>query len=140
MRDDERTLRLLLKAAPPSARAEIFEAAMRGVDLTTAEFGDDLLDVLPRDVRVREARRMLGLRAVGDVAQRVRQMTAFLPFEEARPVLAELTRRPDADERGAGTRCSSAARGASATRRSSRRCWSPSTGSATSRTRSGGAC
>lgn len=29
-------------------------------------------------------------------------MTAFLPFEEARPVLEELTRRPDADERATG--------------------------------------
>ncbi|MBE1537504.1 hypothetical protein [Actinomadura algeriensis] len=102
VRDDERTLRLLLKAVPPSARGELFAAAMRGVDLTTAELGDDLLDVLPREVRVREARRMLGLRAVADVPHRVRQVTAFLPFEEARPVLDEPTRRPDANERGSG--------------------------------------
>ncbi|GGV08359.1 hypothetical protein GCM10010182_29620 [Actinomadura cremea] len=102
VRDDERALRLLLKAVPPSGRGALFDAAMRGVDLATAVLGDELLEVLPREVRVREARRMLGLRAVADHPVQVRQVTAFLPFEEARPVLAELTRRPDADERAAG--------------------------------------
>ncbi|MFD0904784.1 hypothetical protein [Actinomadura sediminis] len=102
VRGDEHTLRLLLKAVPPSARGALFDTAMRGFDLTTAVLGDALLDVLPRDVRVREARRTLGLRAVADRPAQVRQVTAHLPFEEARPVLAELTRRPGAEERAAG--------------------------------------
>ncbi|QFG20607.1 hypothetical protein [Actinomadura sp. WMMB 499] len=102
VRDDGSALRGLLKAVPPSERGALFDAAMRGVDLTAAVHDDALLDVLPRDVRVREARRMLGLRAVADHPLQVRQVTAFLPFEEARPVLIELTRRPDAEERGAG--------------------------------------
>ncbi|WP_034516101.1 hypothetical protein [Actinomadura rifamycini] len=102
VRGDEHTLRLLLKAVPPSERGALFDTAMRGVDLTAAVLGDALLDVLPRDVRVREARRMLGLRAVADDPAQVRRVTAFLPFEEARPVLAELIRRPDAEERAAG--------------------------------------
>ncbi|MEV5830356.1 hypothetical protein AB0L25_32805 [Spirillospora sp. NPDC052242] len=111
VRGDERTLRLLLKAVPPRQRGALFDTAMRGVDLTAAVLDDPLLDVLPRDVRVREARRMLGLRAVADHPDQVRRVTAHLPFEEARPVLAELTRRPDAEERAAGyallVRCAS---------------------------------
>ncbi|TDC09102.1 hypothetical protein [Actinomadura bangladeshensis] len=102
VREDERTLRLLLKAVPPSRRGALFDAAMDGVDLAAAELGGELLDVLPRAVRVREARRMLALRAVAGRPQRVQAVSAFLPFEEARPVLAELIRRPDADERAAG--------------------------------------
>lgn len=102
VREDDRMLCLLLKAFPPSRRAAVFDAAMRGVDLSTAELGESLLDVLPRAVRTREARRMLGLRKVAGSPERVRSVTAFLPYEEALPVLEELTRRPDADERAAG--------------------------------------
>ncbi|WP_024936046.1 hypothetical protein [Actinomadura welshii] len=102
VREDDHALCLLLKAFPPGRRAAVFDAAMRGVDLGTAELGEPLLDVLPREVRTREARRMLGLRRVAASPERVRSVTAFLPFEEARPVLEELTRRPDADERATG--------------------------------------
>ncbi|WP_067802918.1 hypothetical protein [Actinomadura formosensis] len=102
VREDEHALLLLLKAVPPGRRGELFDAAMAGVDLTTADLGDALPDVLPRAVRVREARRMLTLRAVADRPRRARAVSAFLPLEEARPVLEELIRRPDADERAAG--------------------------------------
>ncbi|MEU8345110.1 hypothetical protein AB0C74_25720 [Spirillospora sp. NPDC048832] len=102
LREDEYALALLLSAVPPSRRGALFDAAMDGVDLAAREFGDGLMNVLPRAVRAREARRMLGLRAVAEHPQRVRAVSAYLPFEEARPVLEELTRRPDADERAAG--------------------------------------
>ncbi|WP_433462591.1 hypothetical protein [Spirillospora sp. CA-128828] len=102
LRDDEYVLRRLLKTVPPSRRGALFDAAMADVDLTAAELGEDLLNALPRPVRVREARRMLALRTVAERPRRVRAVTAFLPFEEARPLLEEQTRRPDAEERAEG--------------------------------------
>ncbi|MFB4309066.1 hypothetical protein [Actinomadura sp. GTD37] len=102
VREDEDALRLLLTAAPPGRRGALFDAATDGIDLAARELGGALLDVLPRAVRIREARRMLGLRAVAEHPRRVQAVSAFLPFEEARPVLEELTRRPDADDRAAG--------------------------------------
>ncbi|WP_301178072.1 hypothetical protein [Actinomadura geliboluensis] len=102
VREDESALRLLLAAVAPARRGALFDAAMDGVDLAARELGDALMNVLPRAVRVREARRMLGLRAVAGHPQRVQAVSAYLPFDEARPVLEEPTRRPDADERAAG--------------------------------------
>ncbi|MFI0372512.1 hypothetical protein ACH35V_32000 [Actinomadura sp. 1N219] len=102
VREDESALTLLLKAFAPGRRAAVFDAAMDGVDLTAREFGASLLNVLPHAVRVREARRMLGLRRVAESPSSGRELTAFLPYDEALPVLSELTRRPVADERAAG--------------------------------------
>ncbi|WP_173095063.1 hypothetical protein [Actinomadura verrucosospora] len=102
VREDGHTLRLLLKAFPPSHRARVFEVAMAGVDLSTAELDESLLEVLPRALRVQEARRMLRLRRVAETPARYWSISAFLPYEEALPVLEALTRRPDADERATG--------------------------------------
>ncbi|TDD71813.1 hypothetical protein [Actinomadura rubrisoli] len=102
VRDDEGALCLLLKAFAPGRRAAVFDAAMSGTDLGAREFGEALLGVLPRAVRVREARRMLGLRKVAESPARVWAVTSFLPYDEALPVLGEVTRRPDAGERGTG--------------------------------------
>ncbi|MGP4023302.1 hypothetical protein [Actinomadura sp. 3N407] len=102
VREDEGALRLLLGAFPPSRREAVFEAAMGGVDRGAAEPGEELLEVLPRAVRFREARRMMGLRKVTETPARMWAVAAFLPYEEALPVLGEVTRRADADERGAG--------------------------------------
>ncbi|TDD64037.1 hypothetical protein E1293_42035 [Actinomadura darangshiensis] len=102
VREDDYALRRLLRSVAPGRRGALFDAAMAGVDLTTAEFGDALLDVLPRATRIREARRMLALRTVAERPDRVRAVTAYLPYEEARPVLQEVTRRPDADDRATG--------------------------------------
>ncbi|MEU8797595.1 hypothetical protein [Spirillospora sp. NPDC048819] len=102
VREDESALRLLLGAFPPSRREAVFEAAMDGVDRGVAEPGEALLEVLPRAVRYREARRMMGLRSVTETPARTWAVAAFLPYEEALPVLGEVTRRTDADERGAG--------------------------------------
>ncbi|TDE29481.1 hypothetical protein [Actinomadura sp. 6K520] len=102
VREDPGALRRLLGAFPPSRREAVFEAAMRGVDRGAAELGEDLLDVLPREPRYREARRMMGLRRVAETPSRTWGVAAFLPYEEALPILGELTRRPDAGERATG--------------------------------------
>ncbi|WP_165503190.1 hypothetical protein, partial [Actinomadura fibrosa] len=102
VRDDENALRYLLKAFPPGRRAAVFDAAMEGVDLGARLFGEAIMEVLPRAVRVREARRMLALRTVSESPDRTRSITAFLPYDEALPFLEELTRRPDAGERANG--------------------------------------
>ncbi|MDL4819563.1 hypothetical protein [Actinomadura opuntiae] len=102
VREDGTALRLLLKAFPPSRREHVFDAAMVGVDLSAAELDEPLLDVLPHAVRIREARRMLGLQRISEAPARSWSITAFLPYDEALPVLGALTRRPDADDRATG--------------------------------------
>ncbi|TDC67593.1 hypothetical protein E1200_14500 [Actinomadura sp. GC306] len=102
VRTDTGALRRLLSAFPPSRREAVFEAAMRGVDRGAAELGDTLLDVLPRALRYREARRMMGLRKVAESPSRTWAVAAFLPYDEAVPVLGELTRRPVSSERATG--------------------------------------
>lgn len=104
VREDDGALRDLLRSLPPSRRGAFFDAAMSGVDRTAAMVSESLLDVLPTSVRVREARRMLGLRRVADHPGEVRRVTALLPFEEAEPVLRPLTRRSEASERAGGYR------------------------------------
>jgi hypothetical protein len=99
---DDHALLFLLKTFPPSRRARIFELATAGTDLSTAELGGALLDVLPVAVRVREARRMLRLRRVAETPHAYWATHAFLPFDEALPVLQAVTRRQDADERATG--------------------------------------
>ncbi|MEV0824315.1 hypothetical protein [Nonomuraea rubra] len=100
--DDADALINLLRAVPPSRRDAVFTAAMRGVDLAQRVLSDELLDVLPLRRRVAEARRMLGLRAVAEHPLRTLETTAFLPYDEAEPVLREATRRSDATDRANG--------------------------------------
>ncbi|MEW2354841.1 hypothetical protein [Spirillospora sp. NPDC029432] len=104
VRDDAATLALLLNAYPPSRRDAIHAAAMAGTDLATAEHDERVMEVLPWAARAREARRMLGLTRVAGDPHRLREVASFLPYDEARPVLYEVTRRPDADDRAAGYR------------------------------------
>ncbi|TDC86998.1 hypothetical protein [Actinomadura sp. 7K507] len=102
VREHGDVLRRLLKAFPPSRREAVFEAAMSGVDRGAAVLDADLMEVLPRALRFREARRMMGLRKVAEAPPRTWSAASFLPYEEALPVLGELIRRQDADERATG--------------------------------------
>ncbi|WP_329521463.1 hypothetical protein [Spirillospora sp. NBC_01491] len=77
---------------------------MAGRDLATEQLDEDLLDVLPYTVRVREARRMLRLCAIAEAPWPSWEATAFLPYDEALPVLGAVARRPDATERATGYR------------------------------------
>ncbi|MFI0349128.1 hypothetical protein [Actinomadura sp. 9N407] len=102
VRDESRTLARLLRTFAPSRREEIFTAAMAGIDLATAEPAPAVMEVLPWRARAREARRMLGLRRVAERPRRVWEVTAYLPYDEALPVLREVARRPGADDRAIG--------------------------------------
>ncbi|MGI5163567.1 hypothetical protein ACQEU3_04355 [Spirillospora sp. CA-253888] len=95
---------LLLRAFPPGRRAHVFALVVGDRDRSTAEVFDATMEVLPHALRAAEARRMLGLRRVTDKPGRRWEVTSYLPFDEAEPVLGELTRRPDADERATGYR------------------------------------
>lgn len=99
VREDESALADLLRAVPPSRREAVFAAAVEGVDLSQATHSDELLDVLPWRRRVAEARRMLGLREVAAFPYRTLEVTAFLPYDEAEPVLRAATRRSDGSDR-----------------------------------------
>ncbi|WP_043620771.1 hypothetical protein [Nonomuraea candida] len=104
VRDDEQAVADLLLAVPPGRRDALFTEVMRGADLSRAIHSERLLNVLPLRRRVAEARRMLGLRAVAESPRRTLEVTAFLPYDEAEPVLRAATRRSDALDRAHGYR------------------------------------
>nr|SBO92384.1 hypothetical protein BN4615_P1898 [Nonomuraea gerenzanensis] len=89
----------LLRALPPARRDAVFTAAMHGFDLSQHVLPEELLSLLPLRRRVAEARRMLGLRAIGEDERRTLEITAFLPYDEAEPVLRAATRRSDPGDR-----------------------------------------
>ncbi|MGP4096221.1 hypothetical protein [Nonomuraea sp. KM90] len=102
VRDDEDALIDLLRSVPPSRRDTVFTATMEGVDLSQALLSEDLLNVLPLRRRVAEARRMLGLRVIAEDPYRSLELTAFLPYDEAEPVLRAATRRSEGFDRANG--------------------------------------
>lgn len=102
LRESERGLVALLRALPPSRRASLYAAAYAGVDRTLARPSDQLLEVLPRDLRTAEALRMLALDTVRADPDLTLHYTAFLPWEQARESLAAAARRPRADDRAEG--------------------------------------
>ncbi|HEY3556158.1 MAG TPA: hypothetical protein VGL05_01770 [Kribbella sp.] len=93
-------LSALLAALPPSRRALVFAGVTRHVDLGQARLGSDLLDVLPRQERVEQARRMLSLPAIREDASVRRELTAHLPYDEAFELLERDVRDPNAAVRG----------------------------------------
>ncbi|MEU5879279.1 hypothetical protein [Spirillospora sp. NPDC047279] len=101
---DEQVLRLLLSAFPPARREHVFALAMTGYDLAADVPDLPLLDVLPAARRIAEARRALRLREVAGDRARTWDLTSYLPYDEAFPVLDAIIRRPDAQERATGYR------------------------------------
>jgi hypothetical protein len=102
----------LLRALPPSRRADFYDAAMAATDALgdQGDPGEDgervverqILDLLPHARRHAEARRKA--RWARERQQpRLTELTAlaYLPPAEARPALLAATRHPDADERAA---------------------------------------
>jgi hypothetical protein len=104
LRDDPFRFAVLLRATPPSRRDAFFDAAHADIDLTHRTLPEDVLELLPRERRVAEARRMLALAERRGDAEAKRAMTAYLPYDEARGTLLEETRRPDPQARADGYR------------------------------------
>ena len=96
--DDQQTA-MILKTLPPAHRSAFFDQVTAGRDLAHAVLADQLLDVLPRERRHREARRMLTLPALDrDPALKLR-VTARLPWAEGREALLAETKASDASAR-----------------------------------------
>lgn len=91
-----------LHALPPRRRGAVYDGLLGGRDLVTAGLPVTILDELPAGARVAAAERALTLPSVADDPHLRLQVTARLDWGTARPVLAQATRRPMADERAEG--------------------------------------
>jgi hypothetical protein len=94
-----RLVAAVLRAVPPSRRAEVFEAAYAGTDLATQILPDEVMVVLPHARRHAEARRMLALPAVATVPAKRLRVTALLSYPDAAPELERASRSAEAEER-----------------------------------------
>jgi len=102
LRENQGALVTLLRALPPSRRAALYAAAYTGVDRTQARPSDAMLEVLPRDLRTAEARRVLALDTIRADTELTLHYSAFLPWEQAREPLAAAARRGRAEDRAEG--------------------------------------
>lgn len=89
---------------PPSERAEVFRQALAGLETSNKIWPPALLEVLPREVRHPEARRILGLRSIRQSDALRLEYTAMLAFEDARAALEPELRRAKAEDRAIGYR------------------------------------
>lgn len=92
----------VLRAMPPSRRTEFFDKVNADKDTARVDVPEDVLRLLPRARRAEEARRMRAIAAETGDETKVRRMTSFLPFDEARDELTKVTQSGDADERATG--------------------------------------
>ncbi|WP_436771844.1 hypothetical protein [Yinghuangia sp. YIM S09857] len=104
VRDDEARFAALLRAFPPSAREEFFDAVHADIDMSYWELAEDVLELLPGTRRVAEARRMLAEAEREDDTEARQQWLAHLPYDEARAELLAECGRPDAYDRASGYR------------------------------------
>ncbi|MEI2778580.1 MAG: hypothetical protein V9G19_21945 [Tetrasphaera sp.] len=100
-RDD--LLATFLDALPPSERAATFDAAIVDIGVDQRIWSDALLEVLPHQVRHREARRILTLPSVRANTLATISFQGFLPAAEAGEQLAGSRRAADAEERAAAS-------------------------------------
>ena len=92
----------LLKSVPPAMRGLLFEQACQGQDVEAMEWGDSLLESLPRWTRHAWAARQLERRAVRQDPLKRGRAASFLSPEEAKPILAPMARGATAEDRAAG--------------------------------------
>ncbi|MBA3022010.1 hypothetical protein [Propionicimonas sp.] len=97
---NEAHLAAFLDALPPADRAAAFTAAFTGVNAANRVWSDELLNVLPRETREAEARRIAALPENRGLVSQV-TWAGFLAPDEAEPVLKAQLRASEADERGA---------------------------------------
>ncbi|MEV4481435.1 hypothetical protein [Micromonospora coxensis] len=102
LRDDSRALAALLAAVAPARRGELYDRAMAEVDTAALVPAAGVMQVLPAAVRVREARRVLGLARTREREAEVRVWSAYLDWPDASAALDVALRSGDADERTHG--------------------------------------
>ncbi|MDG4771946.1 hypothetical protein [Solwaraspora sp. WMMD792] len=102
LRGTDHTFARLLAALAPARRGELYDAVTADVDTTELLLSEQLLAVLPRRCRHREARRMLHIDRVRASEDSTLTYTAFLPWAEAESTLVAAARRADATARGTG--------------------------------------
>ncbi len=90
-----------LRTLPPARRAVVAGSVIARIGLAPGEVDMAALDMLPGRDRAALVRDLLARPGGADVPEVAEQLTARLPWPEAKPVLAEAIRRPTADERAA---------------------------------------
>ncbi|GGM53017.1 hypothetical protein GCM10011608_42380 [Micromonospora sonchi] len=83
-------------------RPELYDRALAEVDTAVWVPSVEIMEVLPAEVRVREATRVLGLAKIRDREADVRTWSAYLGWPEASAALDVALRSGDADERAHG--------------------------------------
>lgn len=94
-----------LRTAPPGQRADVYAGMVGGRTPAEAGLPMTVLDLLPAESRFAEARRLLGLRTVTDDPAVRLEVTARLPWTEAREPLRVATGRTTPQERAAAYMC-----------------------------------
>jgi hypothetical protein len=92
----------LLVRLPPARRGAIYDASHSDVEAAARVQYEEVLEPLPRAIRAREAERVLKLDAIRDNPALTLWWTAFLPWDQARPVLEEALRSGAAGTRADG--------------------------------------
>ncbi|MFE6859446.1 hypothetical protein [Nocardia sp. NPDC057668] len=88
-----------LRRVPPARRTAVAGAQLTRPGIAPGVIDLAELDTLPRRDRAVLARELLARPGGADVPGVADRLTARLPWEEAKPVLLESIRRPDADDR-----------------------------------------
>ncbi|WP_216897798.1 hypothetical protein [Nocardia alni] len=91
-----------LLTVPPARRGPIARALLTRRGIAPGQVDTLILDALPRGERAAVARELLARPGGADLPDVAELLTARLPWDEAKPVLTETIRRPDADERARG--------------------------------------
>ncbi|MFG1718591.1 hypothetical protein ACGFLT_19430 [Micromonospora chalcea] len=104
LREHDHALAALLRAVAPSRRAELYDGALADTDTTALLPGAAVMEVLPSEVRAREAARVLTLPAVREREEQVRFWSAYLPWPAASASASAALRSGDADDRADGWR------------------------------------
>ncbi len=91
-----------LLTVPPTRRGPIARPLLTRPGVTPGQVDTPILDALPRGERAAVARELLARPGGADVPDVAESLTARLPWDEAKPVLTETIRRPDADDRARG--------------------------------------
>ncbi|WBB93448.1 hypothetical protein [Verrucosispora sp. WMMC514] len=101
-REHSRALAALLDAVAPARRADLYDRALSEVDTAMLIPAAEIMEVLPAAIRIREARRVLGLARIQEREAEVRLWSAYLAWPDASAALDVALRSGDADERAHG--------------------------------------